>query len=127
VSFLGHTDDPSEELRAADVLLVPTSIPLGIRVRILTGLAHGSVIVSHTANALGIPELEHDANALLGGGPSELVAALARTRDPELGRRLGHAARRTYEDAFAPPVAARAIEELLSGVAARVTVGPPAR
>jgi glycosyltransferase involved in cell wall biosynthesis len=113
----GHSDDAGSWLQRADALLVPTSIPLGIRVRVITGFCHGTPIVSHSANALGIPELEHGVNALLGTSPAELAAAVVRLRgDPELGTRLEAGARETYERFFQPGVAAAEILRLLDHV-----------
>ena len=111
----GHADRPDSWLKEADVLLVPTSIPLGIRVRVITGFSFGTPIVAHDANALGIPELEHERNALLGSTPEQLAAAVVRVAtDGELARRLERGARETYETFFAPPVAAGAIMRLLA-------------
>lgn len=121
----GHAeqDEAEEWLQRADVLLVPTSIPLGIRVRILTGFAAGSCIVAHRANALGIPELVHDRNALLGSSPEELAAAVAlAVRDGARRRRIDAEARATWERAFSPPVAAGRIAEVLTRIARPVQV-----
>ncbi len=110
----GHTEDAGEWLQQTDLLVVPTSIPLGIRVRIIVGLSFGTPIVAHSANALGIPELEDGVNALLGGSPGEIAAQILRvTRDDALRDRLQRGARATYEHSFSPPVAAGAIAEAL--------------
>jgi glycosyltransferase involved in cell wall biosynthesis len=123
VRFLGHVEDPVDEFRTATVMLVPNSIPLGIRVRILTGFSYGTCIVSHRANLPGIPELAHGWNALLGGSGEELAAAVLRAiGDETLRERLETGARRTYEESFAPPVAAGRIAEILARIAARPAV-----
>jgi glycosyltransferase involved in cell wall biosynthesis len=123
VRFLGHVEDPAGEFRSATVMLVPNSIPLGIRVRILTGFSYGTCIVSHRANVPGIPELAHGWNALVGGSGAELAEAVVRAiRDERLRERLEAGARRTYEEAFAPSVAAGRIAELLERIAARPAV-----
>jgi len=110
----GHTDDAPAWLRRTDALLVPTSIPLGIRVRIITGLSFGTPIVSHRANALGIPELEDGVNCLLGDTPEQLAAAAWRlARDPELQATLGRGARATYERYFTPEIAGGRVIDLL--------------
>jgi hypothetical protein len=115
----GHTDDPGPWLGQTDALIVPTSLPLGIRVRIITGFSCGTPIVTHNANARGIPELEHESNALLGDTPEELALAAVRiARDADLQRRLAAGSRHTYETSFSPRVAAGAIVQMLREAAA---------
>jgi glycosyltransferase involved in cell wall biosynthesis len=128
VRFLGHVEDPAEEFDSASVMLVPNSISLGVRVRILTGFSFGACIVSHHANALGIPELEHRRNALLGGSGPELAGAvLDALSDRRLRLQLQEGARRTYDECFAPPVAARRIAERLERVARPTALTSAAR
>jgi hypothetical protein len=118
VVFAGHTDDPGNELRAADVFLVPNPIDLGIRVRIITAFAHGAAIVSHRANARGIPELHHEANALLGSSPAELARAVRAVVDQQqLAAAIRSGARETYEQWFAPAVAVGTIADRLAEIA----------
>ena len=125
VRFLGHVEEPAEEFRSATVMLVPNSIPLGVRVRILTGFSYGTCVVSHSANTQGIPELAHGWNALLAGSGAELAdAALAAIGDPRLREGLRTRARQTYEESFAPPVAAGRIAETLARIAARPVAAP---
>jgi glycosyltransferase involved in cell wall biosynthesis len=124
---LGHLEQPDEEFEAADVLVVPTSIPLGVRVRVITGFSFGSCIVTHASNALGIPELSHERNALIGRTGAELAEGVLRVfRDRELKRRLEEGARETYERAFAPNVAAARIEQRLSEISGARTAAAPA-
>ena len=109
---------------SAHVLLVPTSIPLGIRVRILTGFAYGSCIVTHPANASGIPELADGHNALMRSTPEALAGAIAEAlRDPALRAELRRGARETYERWFAPPVAGGVIEQTLLDISSRHPAG----
>lgn len=109
-----HSEGAAEWLRESDALLVPTSIPLGIRVRIISAFAAGTPVVAHRANALGTPELADDMNSLLGGSPDELVEKVVRlAREPGLAERIGRGGRSTYERFFSPNVAARAIEDRL--------------
>ena len=117
VHLVGFVEDVDAEFRAADVLVVPVSIRLGVRVRVLTGFSHGSCIVTHEANAFGIPELAHGQNALLGSSPAELAAHVARAlREPDLARRLRSGARETYERFFTPAVAGAALGETLERI-----------
>ena len=121
VRRLGHVEGMEDELRAAHVLLVPNSIDLGIRVRVVTGFSFGACIVSHRANARGIPELDHGRNALVGDSPEALAAqVLEALGDPALRRRLGEGARETYERRFAPPVAVGELAETLERIAGGV-------
>ena len=119
VRLRGQIERPEHEFFAAHVLLAPNSTTTGASARILSGLTFGSCVVAHTDSVVGIPELEHGANSLMaadgGGLARETLAAL---RDAALRERLGDEARRLYESAFSPPVAAgRIVEELerLSG------------
>jgi glycosyltransferase involved in cell wall biosynthesis len=118
VRFFGHTEDVSDELAQATVLLVPNSISLGIRVRIVTGWAHGCCVVSHAANARGIPELEHEQNALLSttvrGLTDEVLRAVGA---PELRHRMEAGGRDVYERWFRPEVAGGEIVRLLEQLA----------
>jgi glycosyltransferase involved in cell wall biosynthesis len=118
VTLCGHTDDPSPEFLSAHAILVPTPIRLGTRVRIISAFAHGTPVVAHAANAAGIPELVHGDNALLGKNASELAAGVtAIFRDAALRERLSTRGRETFEESFAPPVAAGRIEQVLARIA----------
>jgi glycosyltransferase involved in cell wall biosynthesis len=118
VRLVGFVDDVDAEFRSADVLLVPVSIRLGVRVRVLTGFSHGSCIVTHEANAYGIPELAHGHNALLGSSAAELATQVVRAlEEPDLAHRLRHGARETYERFFTPAVAGAALGRTLEEIA----------
>jgi glycosyltransferase involved in cell wall biosynthesis len=128
VEFVGFVNDVDAEFRAADVLLVPVSIPLGVRVRVLTGFAHGSCIVAHKANALGIPELSDGENALLGESPRTLAVQVARAAgDEALARRLRFGARATYEQFFTPERAGAALAEPLERLASSAQTSTTSR
>jgi hypothetical protein len=114
--------DGDREFRASDIQLAPTPFVLGKRVRIIAGFAYGICVVAHAAEAVNLPELRDDENALLGGSGSEIAEALARAvGDQGLRRRLGENARRTYEERFHPGVAARALVERLERLAGYVS------
>jgi len=118
VSFLGHLARPDDEFRSAAALVVPTAVPLGARVRILSAFSFACPVVAHVSNTLGIPELVNSENALLGRTGAELAAATVRlVEKPELRARIGAAGRETYERCFSPPVAAGRLEELLAEIA----------
>jgi glycosyltransferase involved in cell wall biosynthesis len=113
----GHVPSVDEWLRRAAVVLVPTSIPLGVRVRILTSFSLGACVVAHAASAFGTPELAHGENVLLGRAPDELAGAIVSAlRDGDLRRGLGAAGRRTYERYFAPQVAGARVAAALEAI-----------
>ncbi len=117
VKFLGHLGSVEEEFLTADLLLVPNSIELGMRVRILTGLSFGCCIVTHAANRLGIPELEHDQNALIASSGSGLARAIVRALgDEPLRRRIESGARSTHDRSFSLAAAGGVIERTLAGI-----------
>jgi glycosyltransferase involved in cell wall biosynthesis len=120
VDFAGFVADVEAEFRRADVLLVPVSIKLGVRVRVLTGFSYGNCIVTHKANSYGIPELSHGENALLGSSAEQLAEEVVRALgDPDLRARLGAGARVTYEAFFTPEAAGGRLGETLERIAAR--------
>lgn len=87
VKFLGHVFPPSEELNRASVVVVPTSVPLGNRVRILTFWEHGVPVVAHLSNQAGIPELCHRYNSLLPENGRQMARSiLDLLEQPALGK-----------------------------------------
>jgi glycosyltransferase involved in cell wall biosynthesis len=94
----GYVEDIHEEFRAADILLVPTPIDLGFRVRIAEGFSFGCCVVAHRANALGMPELCDGETTLMDDTGSGLAEAVVRClRSTALRDQLGAAARATFE------------------------------
>jgi glycosyltransferase involved in cell wall biosynthesis len=114
VRLRGRITEPDHEFLAADVLLAPNPTTTGASARILSGLTFANCIVAHTDSLIGIPELEHGTNCLLGRDGRELAdATIEALRDPELRDRLGARARELFERAFAAPVAAgRLVQEV---------------
>jgi hypothetical protein len=118
VVLAGHTEDAEQELRGANCVVVPTSIPLGIRVRVITAFSVGCPVVAHEANALGIPELVDGETGLLASSGSRLAEQILRlVDDDELAARVGTGGRATYEQSFAPGVAVGEILARLERVA----------
>jgi glycosyltransferase involved in cell wall biosynthesis len=118
VRMRGQIEPADDEFLSCHVLVVPTPIPLGIRVRIVTGFSFGCTVVAHASNALGIPELRHGENVLLArDGASMAEMVLTALGDSSLRQRLGAAGRNTFETFFAPEVAGRRIAGELVGAA----------
>ncbi len=96
--FRGPVYPADQEFLSSDILLVPIPAKTGSRVRILNGFTYGSAIVAHSANALGIPELRHGENVLLGDTGREIAEQVIRLApDKTMRRKLGENGRATYE------------------------------
>jgi len=112
VFIKGQISPADLEFLSCDVLLVPTPIELGIRVRIITGMSFGSCIVSHVANKRGIPELENKYNCMIGNNGESLANAIHQLYlNPELKEKIKINSRRTYEKMFSIDSAGASIEE----------------
>lgn len=78
VRFVGHVFPVLSELLLASAVVVPTSVPLGNRVRILTCWDLRIPVVVHQANQAGIPELLNGYNALVSRGGKEMAEQILR-------------------------------------------------
>jgi glycosyltransferase involved in cell wall biosynthesis len=124
IKLRGRVDPPDGEFEAADLLLVPTPIDLGIRVRAVTSWAHGCPVVVHSANRAGIPEIEHERNALVADSGVGLAEQVARAlADENLRAKLSVGGRQTYEAHFAPDIAAAEVRTELERIARPRAVG----
>ncbi len=118
VHLRGFVPDIVSELFSSDVLVVPTPIPLGIRVRIPYAWSTGCCVIAHNANASGLPELVHDQNALLAPTGEALAFEIIKiAHDKELRQRLGVGGRQTYDSSFAYNVTSRKFLSELESVA----------
>jgi hypothetical protein len=114
VVLTGRIEPPDDEFRRCAVQLVPTPFVLGIRVRIITGMAFGCCIVAHRSEAANIPELVDGRNCFLADtGAALAMKIVAALRQPALRKEIGRNARRDYENQFAPPVAVKPVLQTL--------------
>ena len=117
----GYVEDIKSEMAHADVLVVPTPINLGIRVRILTALSYGQCIVAHKANSQGIPEIKHRKNCLLANSGLEMAELINEIyMDEDLRIALEDGARNTYLKYFHPEIAAENIYKKICKLADKV-------
>ena len=106
VVLTGRIEPPDDEFRACAVQLVPTPFVLGIRVRIVTGMAFGCCIVAHQSEAANIPELIDGKNCLLANSGAGLGMKIAMAlRQPALREEIGRNARCDYQNQFSPSIA----------------------
>jgi hypothetical protein len=98
----GHVSPSDIEFMSSHVLLVPTPIDLGIRVRIISGFSSGVCVVAHSANKKGIPELVNMKNSILGNNGYEMAyGCYTLYNDNDLRKRIEKESRLTYNTYFA--------------------------
>lgn len=101
VIIRGQVSPSDIEFITSDLLIVPTSIELGIRVRIITAFSFGLPVVAHIANKKGIPELEHEFNCMIGNSPTQLAENITNLyRNPSLLKKIRVESRNTYLNNF---------------------------
>ena len=119
-NFLGKINSIGDELLAADAVIVPTSIYLGIRVRICTALAYGCCVVAHIANTAGIPELMDNENCLIAADGNNFCNKIIEVyKNPRLKKKLQNGALQTYQNYFSLSTAGKAIYKLCERAIAR--------
>ena len=124
VKLRGYVEVVNREFLSADILLVPTPINLGTRTRIIEGFSYGCCVVAHEANALGIPQMVHEENALLAGDGAGLADAVIRAlTDRSLRERLQSNARQTFEEKFSIESAGALLTAELERIARNGTAG----
>lgn len=118
VILRGRVDPPNDEFLKADVLVVPTPVDLGIRVRILTAFSFGCPVVAHNSNAKGIPELENNENVLMdetGVGLANCIMNII--ENDAIREKLENNGRNTFEKKFKDDIACakivKSVESLL--------------
>ncbi len=117
VLIRGRIEPVDSELLSSDIVLIPTPIIFALRNRIIYAFSLGCCVVAHTNEAKNIPEMVNEDNALLASEGRSLTDAIIRAiRDPELRKRLGFNARRTYERYFAPGIATAPIVSTLGQI-----------
>lgn len=115
VEFVGQVYPPGIEMNLATVLVVPTSLPLGNRVRILTAWDHGLPVIAHIANASGIPELCSGRNVLLPQSGLQMAQQiLSLVHNDDLLRSLADGGHATLTEYFAESVVAEELSSILS-------------
>lgn len=80
----GVSNNISKELNNESCLLVCNEIELGIRVRIITALSHGSLVLTHSSNIKGIPELKNQYNCLVFDNVDELFEIIQKLSKNEI-------------------------------------------
>ena len=72
IEFKGVSHNLINEFDNSSILLVCNELTVGMRVRIITALSYGLIVVTHSSNINGIPELKHNKNVLIFSSQKEL-------------------------------------------------------
>lgn len=114
----GFVEDLVAFMRGSHAVLVPIDVPVGNRSRILTAMAHRSLVVAHTNTTAGNPDLVSGENCLLAASPAEFVRQLRFAFEkPDEAAAIARRGQETYERLFSPPRAvARFVELLVAGL-----------
>jgi glycosyltransferase involved in cell wall biosynthesis len=117
ITFKPTAADISDDLARATAAVVPLWVGSGIKIKILTALAHGLPVVTTPVGAEGIPA-EDGAEIVVAETPEAFAAALTRLlTDGEAWRRLAEGGRRFAERELDPVVRDAQIADLYEELA----------
>jgi glycosyltransferase involved in cell wall biosynthesis len=123
VQLAGHVDDLDATLRQAAVLVVPLRAGSGMRVKILTALAHGIPIVTTRLGCEGIAVADGE-HLLIADDSHAFGAALNRLlKDPQLAARLTGNGRRLIEERYDARTALQPLHEVYEEIVGRRASG----
>ncbi|GAB4539738.1 MAG: hypothetical protein Fur002_05330 [Anaerolineales bacterium] len=112
VKFLGFVDDVKALYSGCDLQVVGGVRATGMRTRIIESFVYGVPVLSTTESARGVAHLTPNENILLADEPPAFAAELQALTPQKLDS-LARAARQTYDQFYARPVAAAKLAELL--------------
>lgn len=116
INITGFVDDIEKELYSCNILLVPTSIPLGFRTRIAEAFSYGVAVVAHKNNAKGMPELINNVNIVLGDNPDQFQLGIKKClQDNAFLRNIERNARTTYVEKYQGEMVAQQIIDYAFG------------
>ena len=116
VKIKGFVDDIDAEMLASGIfLLLNNAGPYtGGYTRVVYASATGACLIAHANLKKSMPELVSGTNCLLGETPAEIASLVKHAMTDEgLRRRLGAAARKTYETEYAPKAVAAKLAAML--------------
>jgi hypothetical protein len=117
VRVKGFVPDLDAEILGNDIFLLSNNAGpyTGGYTRVVYAMSSGACLIAHRRLADSMPEVRDDENALLGDSADEIAGCVARAvHDPALRKRLGRAARRTYEGEYAPRIVTERLLSLAS-------------
>jgi len=113
VDFVGFVDDIEEAYKGADIILVNIPMTLGFRTRIAEAFSYGLCVVTHAANAEGMPEIQDGENAVSSSNPEVIVDELVRLiKHPDARCELGENAKLAFDYEISEPIAIKRLEAI---------------
>jgi len=113
VDFVGFVDDIEEAYKNADIIMVNIPVTLGFRTRIAEAFSYGLCVLTHAANAEGMPEIQDGENAISSSNPEVLVNGLVRLiNTPDTRYELGENAKLTFDYEMSEPIAIKRLEAI---------------
>jgi hypothetical protein len=112
IGFVEHVYDIYKML---DIVLVPTSIPLGFRTRIVESFSYETCVISHQANVDAMPEFKHLKNGLAYQNSKDLIKCFNLIiNDRELINTLSLEAKNTYNRSLKGEIVGNKMIELIN-------------
>jgi hypothetical protein len=106
IKWLGSIEDLESAMASAHATLVPLSVPVGNRTRIVTAQANRCLVIAHKNVSAGNPFLVNGFNCLLGESGSEFVAHMVKAyRDKDFTKIIIDNAEDTYMKIYTTDVA----------------------
>jgi|GEM_PF-5981983 len=113
VDFVGFVDSMEDAYKNADIILVNIPVTLGFRTRIAEAFSYGLCVVTHAANAEGMPEIQDKENAISDSNPERLVDELVRLINEPISRQeFGENAKLTFDYEMSEPIAVKRLEAI---------------
>ena len=101
INFCGESFKINYYYKKNNILLVPNETDIGIRVRIITGMSFGAIIVTHSSNKKGIPELKNNLNCLIFSNENELIDIIKLLKDRKVNLdKIRISAKKTFYEHF---------------------------
>jgi glycosyltransferase involved in cell wall biosynthesis len=114
VNFLGFVEDVELQYHEADIILVTIPVSHGFRTRIAEAFSYRKCVIAHSANAEGMPEVEHGVNALISNSARDLALMIVQTvNSSQLRDEISSAAINTFNSKISVDVALHKYKSLL--------------
>jgi glycosyltransferase involved in cell wall biosynthesis len=127
IEVLGLVEDLRPHLAEAACIIAPLRVGGGTRLKILEGMAMAKAIVSTALGAEGIA-VAHERELLIADEPAVFASAVGRVlSNPELGQRLGTAARALVEARYSWNAVTHDLEAFLAFSSGALRRSAPAR